>query len=86
MMVDEHFVVRVRQVLLKEWDPIGVADVPAAHDEYDMYAPEIARSVIGGATAESLAASLVAIETERMGLSADESRADRVARQLAALR
>jgi hypothetical protein len=25
----------IRQALLKEWDPISVADVPEAQDEYD---------------------------------------------------
>jgi hypothetical protein len=24
-------------VLMREWDPIGVADVPEAQDEYDSY-------------------------------------------------
>ncbi len=27
----------IRQVLLHDWDPIGVADEPAAQDEYDAY-------------------------------------------------
>ncbi len=27
----------IRQVLLREWDPIGVRDVAEAQDEYDGY-------------------------------------------------
>jgi hypothetical protein len=28
---------RVRQILLHDWDPIGIQDVPEASDEYDRY-------------------------------------------------
>ncbi len=28
---------QIRQVLLEEWDPIGIADEPLAQDEYDGY-------------------------------------------------
>lgn len=76
----------IRGVLLREWDPIGVADTPNAQDEYDSYVPEIARMLGIGATAESIAAGLVAIETKRMGLAADMQRALRVARRLLDLR
>ena len=31
----------IRQVLLHDWDPIGVADVPEAQDEYDSYISQI---------------------------------------------
>ena len=28
---------RVRDVLMREWDPIGVSGIPEAADEYDSY-------------------------------------------------
>ncbi|WP_272939013.1 hypothetical protein [Sinorhizobium meliloti] len=28
----------VRDVLLRDWDPIGISDIPEAKDEYDAYA------------------------------------------------
>jgi hypothetical protein len=31
----------VREVLFREWDPIGVNDNPLAGDEYDHYAPNL---------------------------------------------
>lgn len=34
---------RVSEVLHYIWDPIGVADVPEARDEYDDYVPEVVR-------------------------------------------
>jgi hypothetical protein len=27
----------IRQILVKEWDPIGIKDEPRAQDEYDNY-------------------------------------------------
>lgn len=29
---------RVREILLRDWDPIGVSGIPEAADEYDTYA------------------------------------------------
>jgi hypothetical protein len=31
----------IRQILLRDWDPIGVADVAEAQDEYDGYISKI---------------------------------------------
>jgi hypothetical protein len=33
----------LRCILMTAWDPIGVGDAPEAWDEYDEYAPQIAR-------------------------------------------
>ena len=33
----------IRRLLMTEWDPIGVRDIPEAAGEYDSYAPPIAR-------------------------------------------
>lgn len=82
MTANASLVRRIRRILLTEWDPIGVADVPNAQDEYDSYVPEIARALDAGADAQSIAARLIAIETDRMGLAADRPRATRVARLL----
>lgn len=72
----------VRTILLEQWDPIGIRDVPAARDEYDRYAPGIVRSLRGRTTVAGMAAQLLEIETEQMGLAADRERAERVARTL----
>ena len=32
----------LRRLLLVEWDPIGIADVPKAQDEYDSYVGPLA--------------------------------------------
>jgi hypothetical protein len=49
---------RVGAVLWEVWDPIGVNAVPETRDEYESYAPELARMLGDGASDEALAAHL----------------------------
>jgi hypothetical protein len=65
----------VRKVLLWDWDPIGVAGIPAAVDEYDCYVAAVAQMVVAGKSAADLAEHLVRIEVDRMGLGGDHDRA-----------
>ena len=58
----------IRAVLLQEWDPIGVKDVPEAADEYDGYIAGISALLRAGATDEQIAHHLSEIETKEMGL------------------
>lgn len=76
---------QVHKVLLQQWDPIGVADEPAAQDEYDSYALAIARLVMDGEPADAIARRLLSIERERMELPGNESVASRAAVSLIAL-
>ena len=76
---------KVRTVLLEKWDPIGVADEPAAQDEYDAYVSRIVTLVRRRAPIAEIASSLLRIETELMRLPGNRQRADRVARALVAL-
>jgi IS1 family transposase len=73
---------RVAALLRQEWDPIGVHDVPAARDEYDAYVGAIAGLLRRRTTTANLAAVLVRIESEDMGLRPDLARAERVAAAL----
>jgi hypothetical protein len=81
---------RVRKVLLHDWDPIGVQDVPGAIDEYDRYADRAYVMLMAeSATAETIAAYLEVIAAEHMGFGLDQQRAEtsrRVAEKLVALR
>ena len=59
----------VRRLLLREWDPIGIQDIPEAADEYDSYADRAYVMLMEeGATAPMIAAYLEAIAAEHMGL------------------
>jgi hypothetical protein len=58
----------IARILLEDWDPIGVHDVPEAQDEYDSYVGGVYRLLATGATPEELAAHLLSIENDSMGL------------------
>ena len=40
-MIVRRYHESIRAILLKDWDPIGAAEVPQAQDEYDNYVGEI---------------------------------------------
>lgn len=84
MVYIQDAIARVRQILIAQWDPIGVGDVAEAQDEYDRYAAEIAAAIGNNAAAEEIASHLLNIEVERMGLKGRPARARRVARLLLA--
>jgi hypothetical protein len=69
----------IHAVLIKEWDPIGVADEPMAQDEYDSYIPVVLRLLREGADDAEIAAHLAKIETQEMGLDPLADRNRRVA-------
>jgi hypothetical protein len=81
---------RVREILMRDWDPIGVVGIPEAADEYDVYADKAYKMLMDErATAEAISAYLFEIATKHMGLSniADlADRSDRVARTLVTIR
>ena len=59
----------IRQVLLRDWDPIGVRDAPEAQDEYDGYVGGVYRLLVSGATSSEIAEHLLQIERDSMRLS-----------------
>jgi hypothetical protein len=75
---------RVREWLMKEWDPIGVSECPEAFNEYYGYERDIADLLLAEVSEMDLARHLVEKE-EHMGLTPDPERASRAARRLKAL-
>jgi len=73
---------RVDEVLHYVWDPIGVSNAPEARDEYSGYAMRVVGMLLESATAESLAAFLLEIEREGMGLTNRPEHAQSVAKLL----
>ena len=57
----------IGEVLLRNWDPLGVKDVPEAKDEYDSYVGGVYRLIASGASAKQIAEHLVRLETDRLG-------------------
>jgi hypothetical protein len=58
----------IKRILHFDWDPIGVAGIPMALDEYDSYAFQVLVMLNKGADAQSIADYLDWVVTERMGL------------------
>jgi hypothetical protein len=76
---------QIREILLHEWDPIGVADMPEAQDEYDGYVGGVYRLLAEAATPSAIAAHLARIEGDRMGLPSSPAARLDVATKLCAL-
>lgn len=76
---------RIHSLLMNDWDPIGVRDVPEAQDEYDAYVSEIYRLLSRRCTATELFEYLWWAETEHMGLRGDRQRTGSVADRLVEL-
>lgn len=72
----------VRDVLFRDWDPIGCG-VP--EDEYDSYVPEIIRLLLQGAEAQQISDHLYMLETSKMGSPGNRKRNARVAAKLLSL-
>ena len=59
----------IREVLVRDWDPIGVMDDPEwPRDEYDSYIGEIYKYLARDEPADFIARHLCFIEETRMGL------------------
>ena len=59
----------IGNILLQEWDPIGVNGVPEAADEYNSYLPVVFNKAMNNESAEAIANYLKEIEMERMSLN-----------------
>jgi hypothetical protein len=81
---------KVREVLMREWDPIGVREFPEAQEEYDTYVGKVYVMLMDDrASASQIAEYLFEVATVRMGLSKESiehQAAMRTAEVLIALR
>ena len=76
----------VKEVLFREWDPIGVNSNPARSGEYDSYASGIVRLLQAEADEYKITEHLRSLQRVSMGLSsANEKRDRRIARRLISL-
>jgi hypothetical protein len=76
----------IRDVLLRDWDPIGINDVPEAQDEYDSYIGGVYRLLASHCSADQIVDHLAAIESQAMELGVpNREHLTHVANQLLAL-
>ena len=86
MVNSQRLLEAVREILLREWDPIGVAHNPDCSNEYDRYARTISRYLSDGIDGYKLTAYLSQVQTVEMGLSSvDKERDKAIARLLLSL-
>ena len=76
---------KIKQVLLKEWDPIGIQDVSEAQDEYDNYIFPLYELLVSGKTEREVFDYLWWIKTEHMGLSGNRKNTEVISKKLYAL-
>ncbi len=82
----KHLFARIREVLLRDWDPMGLSDAPGTPDDYDAVARELHALVTDPATTvERVAAYLRWIEREQMGLQRRPGMATGAAERVMAL-
>jgi len=72
----------IQTILLKEWDPIGIQEIPEAQDEYDSYVISIYQLIDSQKSESKLFDYLWWIETEHMGLSGNRNHTKTIAHKL----
>jgi len=70
---------RVDEILHYLWDPIGIAGIPEARDEYNSYASPVFSRLVNPSENGEIANYLIKIEGEWMGLSVSQKARDRAA-------
>jgi hypothetical protein len=72
----------VRDLLRREWDPIGVFGFDGAEDEYDSYVADVLRLIEKNATADEIFKFLSWVEVDHMGLPGNPARTKQIADNL----
>jgi hypothetical protein len=78
---DSHYSA-IRQILLEDWDPIGVRHIREAQHEYDAYVPQLEQLLSEGASTREIFEYLWELETQHMALSGDRERTRQIAERL----
>jgi catechol 2,3-dioxygenase-like lactoylglutathione lyase family enzyme len=76
----------IHRILLKEWDPIGVADVPEAQDEYDQYINQVYGMLIRHEPKHKLRDFLWWAVTKNMGLIGNRRHTEQIVEHLLSVR
>ena len=76
---------KIRDVLINDWDPIGVGDNPNLREEYDSALSPLLAALSKGAGVDELGSILAAAE-KRFGVEDDLARRERTVTKLMAAR
>ncbi|MFY0604442.1 MAG: hypothetical protein JXQ93_10855 [Flavobacteriaceae bacterium] len=80
MMKKDLIYKAINEILLKEWDPIGLNSFPK--DEYSGYVPTIYKKMKNGTNLKGLSDLLLKIESTSLGVVEDVQRCDIAAEKL----
>ena len=61
----------IRQVLFRDWDPIGVGENPALRDEYDTYIAPVYRILVGSRSEQEIVEFLFRTAHDTIGVRCD---------------
>lgn len=81
---DKELLDAIGEILHYVWDPIGVAGIPAARDEYDSYSGHVFTMLMSDATETEIASHLLEMASSRMGLPERDKEAKKAASALVA--
>ena len=80
---DDPLFVAVQEVLLREWDPIGIKTNEQCNGEYDSYVRTVCRMLRQGVEEYRLTKQLTRFQSDSMGIAVvDEDLNRRVAKKL----
>lgn len=83
----KHLFALIRDVLIRDWDPLGLSDAPGTPDDYDAVAREIHALITDPETTEErIAAYLRWAESAQMGLQRRPGMAKAAAQRIMALK
>ena len=57
---------KIHNIFLRDWDPIGIQNIPEAQDEYDGYVSNVFNLLISGKSQKELFEYLWWVETEHI--------------------
>lgn len=72
----------IRQILIKEWDPIGIESINEAQDEYDAYVGVLYKMIISRRSKSEIFDFLWSVETDHMGLVGNRAVTESVSERL----
>jgi hypothetical protein len=67
----------VREVLTRDWDPLGVGDNPSLQDEYDSYVGPVCRFLLSGGEHKAISDYLRQVQQIDLGLLLIDAERDR---------
>ena len=76
----------VKNILMNEWDPIGIKDNPNAKAEYDQYVLRVVGMLYNGTTQDKLAEYLDAVVSEDLCLKANRTLSSNVSKKLLSIK